>query len=208
MSVLSTLPNKQKILLLNGNPKKASLSRRFIEVYFEAIKNHAQVEVVHLEALSFNTDLSTGYDSPIEMEPCLVEFQEKLLQADQLVIALPVWWGGLPAKLKGLIDRTFSPGFAFRYESNNPEVIPLLKGKRAKIFITMDMPEPWKREQAQPIIDQLDKYTLQFCGFEPADIHLFGSVIMSDTAELNRWIQTIESLASASIEMTKTVQTG
>ena len=49
-----------------------------------------------------------------------------------MVIFTPIWWGALPAKLKGLIDRTFLPGFAFQYEEGKLMPKQLLKGRTAR----------------------------------------------------------------------------
>jgi NAD(P)H dehydrogenase (quinone) len=46
----------------------------------------------------------------------------------------PIWWTGLPAILKGYIDRVFSYGFAYRYDQGIQK--GLLVGKKAVIINT------------------------------------------------------------------------
>ncbi|MFP4022745.1 MAG: NAD(P)H-dependent oxidoreductase, partial [Candidatus Paceibacterota bacterium] len=36
-----------------------------------------------------------------------LKFQEKIGEASKLIFIYPVWWGGMPAILKGFIDRVF-----------------------------------------------------------------------------------------------------
>jgi NAD(P)H dehydrogenase (quinone) len=43
----------------------------------------------------------------------VVAEQAKLLWADQLILLFPLWWFGLPAILKGWIDRVYAHGFAY-----------------------------------------------------------------------------------------------
>lgn len=47
--------------------------------------------------------------------------QERVSQADAFVFTFPVWWGGVPAVLKGWFDRVLAYGFAYedgrRYET-------------------------------------------------------------------------------------------
>ena len=58
--------------------------------------------------------------------------QQDILWADHLVFVYPNWWSTVPALLKGLIDRMFVPGFAFKYRENSPFWDKLLKGKTAE----------------------------------------------------------------------------
>lgn len=72
----------------------------------------------------------------------VVAEQEKLLWADQLILLFPLWWFGLPAILKGWVDRVYAYGFAYgvgehsdrrwgdRYGEGR------LAGKRAMLIVT------------------------------------------------------------------------
>ena len=44
----------------------------------------------------------------------VVAEKSKLLQADLLVVHFPLWWFGMPAMLKGWIDRVFVYGVVYR----------------------------------------------------------------------------------------------
>lgn len=41
------------------------------------------------------------------------EHQRLLTRADLLILTFPLWWGGMPAVLKGWVDRVFTQGFAY-----------------------------------------------------------------------------------------------
>ncbi|MFP4304055.1 MAG: NAD(P)H-dependent oxidoreductase, partial [Rhodosalinus sp.] len=41
------------------------------------------------------------------------DYAERLARADALIFVYPTWWFGLPAMLKGWLDRVLLPGFAF-----------------------------------------------------------------------------------------------
>ena len=60
--------------------------------------------------------------------------QAKVAAADLLLFHFPVWWFGMPAILKGWVDRVFSRGFAYsagrKYERGH------FHGKRAMLCIT------------------------------------------------------------------------
>ncbi|MEM6771760.1 MAG: NAD(P)H-dependent oxidoreductase, partial [Bacteroidota bacterium] len=76
-----------------------------------------------------------------ELEPDLLAAWDNILWADHLVWVYPVWWGSVPAVMKGFIDRLFLPGFAFRkHEGSMVKWDKLLAGKTARLISTLDQP--------------------------------------------------------------------
>ncbi|MBD8513534.1 NAD(P)H-dependent oxidoreductase [Photobacterium sp. CAU 1568] len=189
----------KNILLLNANPKAESFAKCLADAYDLEAREHSSVRRLNLSEMHFNPSLDSGYDAVQPLEPCLQHFQEFLRWAEHIVIVSPVWWGGLPAKFKGLIDRTFLPGFAFQFEGDNPEPVQLLTGKTARIILTMDAPQDFLTVQAAPVLAQLDQFTLQFSGVSAADTSLFGSVILSSESERAEWIATAKRLGSQGV---------
>jgi len=178
----------KNILVLNGNPKPNSFAHQISDTYQIEAREHLAVRRINLAEMTFNPDLSHGYDEPLPLEESLQAFQQAVLWADHIVVIAPVWWGGIPAKLKGMFDRAFLPGFAFSYEGDNPEPKQLLAGKTSRIFLTMDAPMEFADEQALPVLEQLNRFTLEFCGIKNIGISLFGSVIMSDDKQRDHWL--------------------
>lgn len=75
--------------------------------------------------------------------PDTKKYQELISAADTLIFIFPVWWGQMPAILKGFVDRTFTPGFAFKYRKLiGPIYIPhgFFKHKRSVVFMTEGSP--------------------------------------------------------------------
>ncbi len=129
------------LLVLNGNPKPDSLCHALAREYARsAEQGGARVTLHHVGELAFAPDLHHGYDEVQPLEPDLQSVQQSLMQAHHLVIVAPVWWGHLPARLKGLLDRTLLPGFAFRYQPGKAHPEQLLAGKTARLLLTMDSP--------------------------------------------------------------------
>jgi putative NADPH-quinone reductase len=75
------------------------------------------------------------------LEPDLLAAWEKILWAEHLVWIYPIWWGSMPAILKGFIDRLFLLGFAFKKKENSVWWDKLLTGKSARIITTLDQPK-------------------------------------------------------------------
>ncbi|MEN0061408.1 MAG: NAD(P)H-dependent oxidoreductase [Myxococcota bacterium] len=158
-----------KVLLIHGHPNPEAFNRALADAYLEgAAAAGADVRVVDLSELTFDPVLRKGYAEIQPLEPDLIEAQKALLWADHLVLAFPVWWGAAPALLKGFLDRTFLPGFAFRFPDVWPLPEKLLRGRSAHVIVTMDSPRPiyslLYRDSAHRSVV---RGTLQFCGFHP-----------------------------------------
>ncbi len=65
-----------------------------------------------------------------------------LQQAAALVLVFPTWWFGMPAILKGWIDRSFLPGVAFDHTPGGGPMIPRLHGLRQVLALTT-LGSPW-----------------------------------------------------------------
>ena len=70
--------------------------------------------------------------------PDIAREQARVAVADILILQFPVWWGGVPAILKGWFDRVLAYGFAYadgrRFDTG------LFKGRRALISVTTGGP--------------------------------------------------------------------
>ena len=131
----------KKILIINGHPNKASFNFGLSKAYKEgAEKSGNEVQEILISELDFNPNLQFGYQKRTELEPDLLKAWEKIVWAEHIVWIYPLWWGFMPAILKGFIDRLFLPNFAFRYKGNSTKWDKLLKGKTAHIINTMDYP--------------------------------------------------------------------
>lgn len=186
----------KKIVMLDGNPKSSSYCQHLSDLYEIEANVYFDIRRFNLSNMKFNPSLDCGYDSRQELEPCLVEFQKAILWADHIVIVTPIWWGGIPAKLKGLFDRSFLPGFSYKYEGENPSPVQLLKGKTSRIIVTMDAPSDYAEEQAAPAVAQLDLFTLQFCGVKKAELNLFGPIISADAKNRLHWGKLVQGIGS------------
>ncbi|MCE3602297.1 NAD(P)H-dependent oxidoreductase [Massilia sp. P8910] len=81
-----------------------------------------------LDGLAFDPILHHAYKVAEELQPDLDKARELTTWADRLVWAYPVWWGSIPALLKGLLDRIMLPDFAFTYRKGKAFPEKLLTG--------------------------------------------------------------------------------
>ena len=79
-------------------------------------------------------------------DPMVKGYQEDVAWADVLVFVFPIWWGTMPAILKGYIDKVFLNEFAF-VPSADGSMNGLLTDKKAIVVCTMQYPyEAWKKD--------------------------------------------------------------
>ncbi len=186
----------KKILIINGHPDKKSFCFALAESYkIGADASENECQLVHLIDLKFNPILTYGYRLISELEPDLIKVQKDILQADHLVFVYPTWWGTYPALLKGFIDRVFLPNFAFKYRKNSPFWDKLLKGKTARLIVTMDAPKwyYWMMYRS-PGHNSMKRAILEFCGIKPVKITAFAPLKFSSDSDRKKWIEKVEEL--------------
>ena len=122
--------------------------------------------------------------------------QQAITWAEHLVFVFPMWWGGLPALLKGFFDRVFLPGFAFKYRPGKAFPEQLLRGRSADLLVTMDTP-PWyyRWVYAMPGLHQMRRTTLAFCGIRPKKTLTFGPMLGSTAPQRDAWLGKVRALA-------------
>ena len=103
-----------------------------------------EVDDCDLYAENFQPVLTAGerraYHSPTPDTASVVREIERLRRAEGLVFVFPTWWFGMPAILKGYIDRVWVPGVAF--ELRYGRTMPLLRHIRRFGVITT-YGSPW-----------------------------------------------------------------
>jgi putative NADPH-quinone reductase len=186
----------KNILVINANPKSTSLCKSLSETYKKAAEDKNQVRVIHLHDLDFQIDLKEGYDQQLPLEQDLRLFQQQIAWSQHIVIISPVWWGSIPGKFKGLIDRTFLSGFAFKYEKGKTIPKKLLKGRTSEMIFTLDTPPLWYRwVQGNVIYHQLKKTILAFSGIKNVSTTYFGPVISAKKEQVDDWFIQTQKLA-------------
>ena len=184
-------------MIINGHPDKESFCFALAESYKKGADTAADCKLVHLIDLKFNPILTYGYRKISELELDLVKMQAEILAADHLVFVYPNWWATMPALLKGFIDRIFVPNFAFKYRENSPFWDKLLKGKTARIIVTMDTPKwyYWLINRSAGH-NAMRIGVLEFCGIKPVKISVFTPVKSSDESKRKKWLAEAEELGS------------
>jgi putative NADPH-quinone reductase len=199
-------PNRKKKTMSNEKKRTllilASPTGSFGEALADAYRDGAQsaghdVRVIALNQLAFDPILRQGYREIQTLEPDLLAAQESIQWAQHLVFVYPLWWGTMPALLKGFIDRIFLPGFAFKYRPNSLLSDKLLSGRSAQLIVTMDTP-PWFFRLAYCGKGHriMKNNILEFCGIRPVSALNFGPIKTSDANKRQQWLKQVRDAGS------------
>lgn len=112
-----------------------------------------------------------------EAPPAIRAAQATVEWADHLVIVYPLWLGDMPALVKGFFEQLMRPGFAIG-RSRGPSLWKeLLKGRSARVVVTMGMPAFFYRVVYRAhSVKSLERNILNFCGIAPVRTTLIGTV--------------------------------
>lgn len=80
-------------------------------------------------------------DHPI-LDPMIADHAARLLAAEAIVFVYPTWWSGLPAVLKGWLERVMVPGVGFTLDDRTRKVRPGLTHIRRIVGIST-YGSPW-----------------------------------------------------------------
>jgi len=186
----------KKILLINGHPDKESFNFAIAQAYVKGVaSSNAEIKEIHIIDLDFNPNLEFGYRKRTELEPDLLKAQELIKWADHLVWVYPVWWGSVPAIMKGFIDRILLPGFAFKKRENSVWWDKYLSGKTARLISTMDQPAwYYKWVYGSPSTNAMKKLTMNFIGVKKVKTTSIGPIRLSKDKFRENWLEKIETL--------------
>lgn len=150
------MAGKKKILIVLGHPEPNSYNAALAATAVETLEGMGhEVRVSDLYAKDFDARANRG-DFTVTGDPDYfavmaeqanafkkdgfaadVQAEIELLQwCDALVLQFPIWWFGMPAILKGYMDRIFVPGVT--YGRGKWYEIGPMAGKRALVSCTAD----------------------------------------------------------------------
>ena len=102
------------ILILSGSPRKGGNTELLVEAFVKGVSQKHHVEVVSVHDYKVNPCMGCNACFKNEAHACaqkddMTIIYEKMANVDMLVIASPVYFYGLSAQLKALIDRFHNP---------------------------------------------------------------------------------------------------
>lgn len=183
-------------LIVYAHPNPASFNNAILKTAVNTLQSKGHEVVVRdLYALNFKSVLSSedfvtfrsgNVPADIKTE------QQFITQADVIIFIYPVWWAGLPAIIKGYVDRVFSHGFAYGSDENG--IVKLLTGKKGFIINTHGQSKDYYNENGmtKSIAQIIETGIFDFVGIEPVGHLFFGSVPYIDDAARKQMLKEVE----------------
>lgn len=195
-------PKTSRIALIVGHPDPSPvrLCRGLARAYAEGAEaaGHS-VQIIDIASLEF-----PWMTSKVEFEhgavPAGLEAaRDAITAADHLVLVFPLWLGTMPALLKAFLEQIMRPGVAFVYpESGQGMVKTLLKGRSARVVVTMGMPAIFYRLWfLSHGVAGLRRSILNFVGIKPVRETLIGMVEGASEAKRAAWLDKMRRLGGA-----------
>ncbi len=181
-----------RILVIDGHPDRSErhLCGAIADAYVEgAIRGGHLVRRIDLAVFNFPMLQSQkqfeNRQYPEELGIAINDIQ----WSQHLVFIFPLWLGTMPALLKAFLEQVMRPGVAFEYADAGTGLKALLKGRSARIIVTMGMPailyRLWFLNHG---IATLRRGILHMAGIRPVRQSLFGGVEGVSDAKRKQWI--------------------
>lgn len=131
--------------------------------------------------------------------PAIQAFQDQLVWAEHIVILYPLWLGGMPARLKALLEQAFRPAFAF-----DGQTVSLqggrLKGRSARVVVTMGMPGAvYRAFYFAHSLRSLKRNILALVGIAPVRDTVIGGIAGRSDADRKRWLERLRRMGERAL---------
>jgi putative NADPH-quinone reductase len=186
------------IAIIQGHPdpKGGHFGHALAAAYTEGARSAGhEVKTIDVARLEFSLLRSKDEFEKSGPTAAIAAAQDTLRWADHLVIIYPLWLGSMPALLKGFLEQTFRPGFAFGGAEDPSPWTKRLKGKSARVVVTMGMPALVYRWYFRAhSLRSVERNILSFCGIGPIRENLIGMIEAPKDHARRRWLSRVRAL--------------
>ncbi len=169
----------KKICILQGHPHNdpAHFCRALASAYEDGAKEAGHsVDHIDLGKIDFPI-LRDPAEFPSEPPSVIREAQRKVKNADHLFVIYPLWMGTMPALVKAFFEQLSRHEFAIAESADGGWPRKMLKGKSARIVVTMGMPSAaYKVFFGAHGVKSFESGILGMAGFKPIRDTLIGGV--------------------------------
>ena len=135
-----------KVLGINGSPRKSGNSASMLEAALSgASEKGAETELIHLSDLNFSgckscfacKRLGGASFAKCALSDDLKAVLEKILAADAVIFAMPIYFGDVPGMVRNVFERLWFPGLLYKADGSTAYE----KNKKIGLIYTMNVPD-------------------------------------------------------------------
>ena len=139
---------RPRALIVHAHPSTASFSHHLALTAMAALEGRFDTTLLDLHRSNYDPVMSRDellrYQAgEPALDPIVASHIDLVRGSDTLVFVYPTWWSGLPAILKGWLEKTLGPGVAFEYDSDG-KIRPALDHIERIIGVTTYGSPRWK----------------------------------------------------------------
>ncbi len=149
------------VLLLQGGARKKGNTAKVLAWVEQALASQGhEVETVYLHSKNLKGCMGCGKCKQIPdavgcvQKDDVPEILEKMIRSQAVVFSSPLYFWGVNAQLKAVIDRTFS----LYTDANTPNHTSLVEGQRQAILMTGAGPKDNNAQEALTAFGRMQKY--------------------------------------------------
>jgi putative NADPH-quinone reductase len=188
---------KSRILVIDGHPDadRARFCHALANVYADAARAAGkQVRLITLAETKFSLLRTAAEFASIPEEPAILSARDDILWADNIVLIFPLWLGSAPALLRGFFEQIARAGFVA--ETTGRGIKQKLKGKSARLIVTMGMPAfVYRLIFRTHGLKSIMQGVLGFGGISPIRLTLMGAVEAANEQVQKRRLEKVAALA-------------
>ncbi|MGB3390680.1 MAG: NAD(P)H-dependent oxidoreductase [Pseudaminobacter sp.] len=194
------MPRRILIIVGHPDPEPKRLCRALAAGYAEGARSAGHdVRLIDIATLDFPLLRTMEEFGQRPMPSTLEDAAQAIRNAEHVVFIFPLWLGTMPALLKGFLEQVMRPGVAFAYPEPGKGGFAktLLKGRSARVVVTMGMPAFFYRLwYLGHGIAGMRRNILNFVGISPVRETLFGQVEGASDDTRRKWIATMRALGT------------
>lgn len=195
------MPHRILVINAHPDPDPARFCRALADSYAEGARGAGhKVERIDLAALDFPLLRTTAEFQSGEVPAALKDAAKAIVDAEHIVFVFPLWLGTMPALLKAFLEQVMRPGIAFAVPKPGETGFArtLLKGRSARVVVTMGMPaflyRLWFLGHG---IAGMRRNILNFVGISPVRETLYGMVEGGKPEKRVGWLKEMRDLGAA-----------
>ena len=185
-----------KTLIIYTHPSPTGFNAAILKEVQNNLSKKHEVKTLDLYAENFDPILRFDQEHrrrDLHKDPEMAKYRDLITWADHLIFIFPIWWSGMPAILKGFIDRVFVADFAYSYKKIGLQ--GHLQGKSGWIIASHNTPAfalPFMQDYGKVLKNQV----LKFCGISPVKLTELNGVERNTDQHRQELLQKIGQMAS------------